>query len=115
MVLFSNLNIIKLIIIILVLTNLGLTINFNCKINPDINKCTNNTICSDSGLCVCSQYYYGSNCDKVLQNSNTLNIYSTGLSLGSFIGIVVGLSVTFPVFLVGGLLIIYYSLKDRDY
>lgn len=107
-----NKNYIALIFLGLLLTPI---INFNCKLNATADICSNNTICNDYGLCVCSQYHYGTNCDKILPNSNTLNVYSTGLSLGSYVGLIIGLIITFPVFLVAGLLIIYYSLKDRDY
>lgn len=88
---------------------------FNCKAKPNIDRCFNNTICSETGLCSCPQFYYGPKCDILLSDSKNVNIVATGVSSGSFIGIVTGLVVSFPVLLVAGLVLIYYLLKDRDY
>lgn len=110
-------NSLVLFVALYLMMNASLYTCFNCKRNADIDKCNsnNNTICSDSGVCVCSQYYYGQNCDKILQNSNSLLVYSSGFSLSGYIGLIVGLVISFPVVLVTGLLIIYFTLKDRDY
>ena len=102
-------------LIIFSVSVLPLVLNFNCKIQPDTYTCLNNTICNENGICVCPQFYYGNNCEKILPDSNFLNIYTTGVSLTGYIGIIVGLILGFSVLLIIGLLIIYYLLKDRDY
>ena len=101
--------------VLVILNFLNLCFAFNCKINPDLNKCQNNTMCSETGLCICPQFYYGPNCDILLPDSKSMSIHETGLTAGSFIGIVSGLVVSFPVLLVAGLVLIFYTLKDRDY
>ena len=87
-------------------------INANCNTN---NTCPNTTICSESGLCVCPQYYYGANCDQFLEGSKNLVINTSGVSGGSFMGMIIGLVVSFPIILVIGLVLIFYIMKDRDY
>jgi hypothetical protein len=88
--------------------------SFDCKLNLE-DKCVNNTICADSGLCACPQFYYGHNCEKLLPDSKTLSINTEGITSGSYLGIIAGLVVSLPVFLVVGLLIIFFSLKNREY
>ena len=90
------------------------SVNFDCRRNKN-DLCLNNTICSDSGLCACPQFYYGMNCDKLLPESKTLSFHNEGISLGSYLGIITGLVVSLPILLIGGLLIIFFTLKDRDY
>jgi hypothetical protein len=106
---------ILLIFILIIFSLFLLTTAFNCKTNPNTDKCGNNTICSETGLCSCTQFYYGPNCDILLPDSKSVTIVETGISSGSIIGIITGLVVSFPVLLVAGLVLIYYLLKDRDY
>ncbi len=107
-------------IILLVLINITLIClfpsiySFDCKTKSQ-DKCENNTICADSGLCACPQFYYGQNCERLLPDSKTLSIHTEGLSSGSYIGMIAGLVVSLPVLLVVGLLIIFLLLKDREY
>lgn len=102
------------IITTLILIILGVVLNFNCKTAPE-NSCPGNTICSDSGLCTCPQFYYGQNCEKMLTDSKNLKINTSGFTMSGFLAVVVGLIVSFPTILIIGLLIIFYALKDRDY
>jgi hypothetical protein len=111
----------KLIRILLIITITlfdYVNLTLNCKKTNDVNityTCPNNTVCSDSGICTCPQFYYGESCDKVLPDSKSLYIHTTGFSMGGLVGLILSLVISFPSILVVGLLIIFYSLKDIDY
>lgn len=86
--------------------------NFNCKKNTN-DKCLENTICNESGICVCNDFHFGINCEKKLQNLTSLSL-NKGLESTSFLTIVLCISILSPVTLALGFFLIFIFLKGRD-
>lgn len=99
-------------IIILAISLITITISFNCKVNKNDN-CIINTICNESGICVCDSFYYGENCDKKLSDIASLNL-NKGISLSNYLSLVLLLSILLPIILISGLFLIFIFLKGRD-
>ncbi len=93
---------------------LTITICYNCLKEPNNYPCPKNSYCNKSGICACNQFYYGDNCEKILSNSDSLNRVTIGFGQSGFLGLVFGVSFTFPLILVVGLIVIYYTLKGRE-
>ena len=82
-------------------------------VNKDLDKCSNNTICNESGICVCDKYLYGENCENILKDSKTLNV-NKGFALSIYYTIVLSLSLILPFILLLGMIMIFIFLKGRD-
>ena len=91
---------------------LCICLNFNCRIDSNY-KCENNTICNESGICVCDNFFYGENCDKKLNDIGSLNL-NKGISLSNYLTLVLLLSILLPIILITGLFLIFIFLKGRD-
>jgi hypothetical protein len=70
-------------------------------------------MCNESGICVCKDFFYGSDCEKKLPSQESINI-NKGIESGSFLTIVLCLSILSPFSLVLGFFLIYIFLKGRD-
>ena len=88
---------------------------FNCRKNPILNKCPQNSWCNPSGLCICNTYFYGSNCELSIYTSYNLQITKNGISMELYNGMIIGFILCYVFVLIIGLLIIYFKLKDKDY
>lgn len=88
------------------------SLSFNCRINPN-DICEFNTICNESGICVCNDFYYGEKCEKKLENLDSINI-NKGIGTGGFLTWVLCLTLIGPVSLILGFYIIFIFLKGRD-
>jgi hypothetical protein len=93
---------------------LTITICYNCLKEPNNYPCPKNSYCNKSGICACNQFYFGNNCDKILPNYNSLNTVTIGFGQSGYLGLIFGISFTFPLVLVIGLIVIYYALKGRE-
>lgn len=100
--------------VFLFLSLIALAFSYNCLKEPNNYPCPKNSFCNKSGICACNQFYYGDNCEKILSNADSLNRVSIGFGQSGFLGLVFGISFSFPIFLVIGLIIIYYALKGRE-
>lgn len=98
--------------IIIAITLISISFSFNCKINTD-DKCPINTVCNESGICVCDNFMYGENCDKKLNDIASLNIIK-GITLSNYLTMVLFLSIMLPIILISGLFLIFIFLKGRD-
>ncbi len=88
---------------------------FNCRKNPQEDKCPNNSWCNPTGLCICNEFYFGVTCEINISNSKTLEIMREGIPISTYWGMVAGFIVGFLAFLFIGLLIIYCVYKDKNY
>lgn len=103
----------KILFLILVYFSVfSLCINLNCKINSNY-TCGNNTMCNESGICVCKDFFYGSDCDKKLSSQESINI-NKGIKSESFLAVVLCISILSPFTLVLGFFLIFIFLKGRD-
>jgi len=102
-------NILKILLGITIIT---FAFTFNCKINTN-DKCPINTVCNESGICVCDIFFYGENCDKKLSEIASLNL-NKGISLSNYLTLILLLAILLPVILISGLFLIFIFLKGRD-
>jgi hypothetical protein len=102
----------RILVIFIFISIIGICLNFNCKINIR-DKCETNTICNESGICVCNNFMYGNNCEKKLSDISSLNI-NKGVSLESYLTLIILLSILLPIMLIIGLFLIFLFLKGRD-
>jgi len=91
---------------------LGISFGFNCQVNKD-DKCPSKTVCNESGICVCETFMYGENCDKKIIDTASFNI-NKGMTLNSYITLVLLISILLPAILIIGLFLIFIFLKGRD-
>lgn len=98
--------------IMLAVSMITFVINFNCKTNAN-DSCPMNTICNESGICVCDSFFYGENCDKKLSDIASLNL-NKGISLSNYLTLILLLSILLPIILISGLFLIFIFLKGRD-
>ena len=98
--------------ILLAISIITISISFNCKINSN-DKCPINTVCNESGICVCDSFIYGENCDKKLSDLGSLSL-NKGISLSNYLTLVSLLSISLPLILITGLFLIFIFLKGRD-
>jgi hypothetical protein len=70
-------------------------------------------MCNESGICVCKDFYYGSDCEKKLSIQESVNI-NKGMESGNFFTIILCLSILSPISLVLGFILIFIFLKGRD-
>jgi len=56
---------------------------------------------------------YGNNCEKKLSDISSLNI-NKGVSLESYLTLIILLSILLPIMLIIGLFLIFLFLKGRD-
>ena len=101
-----------LFVFVLYFSIFSVCLNFNCrKSTNDI--CGDNTMCNESGICVCNDFHFGESCEKKLPNLNSVNL-NTGMSSGSFEALVLCLTLISPFSLILGLILIFAFLKGRD-
>lgn len=99
--------------ILIICCFINIVLNFNCRINSN-DKCSNNTLCNESGICVCEKFKYGENCDKILSDISVLNL-NNGISSGSYLTIILCISLIMPAGLIVGFFLIFLFLKGRDW
>ena len=99
-------------VLVLYFSIFSVCLNFNCrKSTNDI--CGNNTMCNESGICVCKDFHFGESCEKKLPNLYSINL-SSGMSSGSFETLVLCITLISPVSLIVGFILIFIFLKGRD-
>jgi len=96
----------------LAISLIAISISLNCKINAN-DKCPVNTVCNESGICVCDSFFYGENCEKKLGDIASLSL-NNGISIGNYITLVSVLSILLPIIFITGLFLIFLLLKGRD-
>ena len=96
----------------LAISLISMSFSFNCKININ-DECPINTVCNESGICVCDNFMFGESCDRKLSDISNLNIIK-GITLSNYLTVVLMLSLVFPIILVSGLFLIFIFLKGRD-
>jgi len=104
----------NLIFLLTLLNIIRITSSYNCLREPKNYPCPQNSYCNNSGICTCNTFYYRDNCQTILPSSNSLNLVTQGFNQSGYLGLIFGFTFTLPLFLVIGLIIIYYCMKDRD-
>lgn len=55
-----------------------------------VSPCNGHGSCTRSGTCLCDLFYYGNECESVVQQNARVSIVQTGISQGDLAGIIIG-------------------------